>query len=109
MRRNPPHLRPAVRRSCIGEDAARHGGARTVSEAAARLGVDRNALTRVLARRSWISPELALKLEAAGWGSAWSWAWQQASYDLEQARKRLNAKTEGNRALHGTSLALDAP
>lgn len=107
---DPSRCEPCRRQptGCIGEYATRHGGARTVSEAAARLGVDRKALSRVLAGRCRISLELALKLEAAGWGSAQSWTWQQASYDLEQARKRLNARTAGSRALHGTPLALEA-
>ena len=42
----------------------------TVSEAARRIGLSRVALSRVLNGRAGISVSLALKLEAAGWGTA---------------------------------------
>ena len=91
MRTDPSHPGPAIRRACIGEYAARHGGVLNSTEAAERLGVDQEALARVLDGRCGISPELALKLEAVGWGDARSWVWQQAQYDLAQTRNRLAA------------------
>ena len=73
MRHNPPRPSSALRRHCVGEYAARHGGTRNLSEAAPRLGVVRKTLVRVFAGRRAISPELSLELEAAGWGNARSW------------------------------------
>ena len=67
---------------------------RSVSEAAERLEVDREVLARVIRGQSGITPELALKLEAAGWGSARSWLWCQTVYDLAQARRRSEGKRE---------------
>lgn len=94
LRRNPSHPGHAILDGCIGPDAADSGGARNVSEAAARLGVDRTTLSRVIRGQCGISPALALKLESIGWGSAKSWLWRQASYDLEQARRRGRTKRE---------------
>lgn len=91
LRVAPSHPGPSTRRSCIGSEAAGCGGARTVKDAAERLGVSRVALSRVLNAQAGISPELALRLEAVGWGDAMSWTWRQASYDLAQARKRRAA------------------
>ena len=93
LRLHPSHPGSGVREGCIGEYAARHGGARNVSEAALRLGVDREMLSQVIDGRRAIAPELALKLEAAGWGDAQPWVWRQANYDLAQARKRLDGNT----------------
>ena len=61
----------------------------TVSEAAHKIGVSRFALSRMLNGRARISVSLALKLEAAGWGTADSWLRRQARYDLAQERNRL--------------------
>ena len=91
LRVAPSHPGPSIRRSCIGSEAAGCGGALTVRDAAERLGVSRAALSRVLNPRASISPELALRLEAVGWGDAASWTWRQACYDLAQARKRRAA------------------
>ena len=50
----------------------------TVSETARKIGVSRVALSRVLNGRARISVSLALKLAAAGWGTADSWLRRQA-------------------------------
>src|SRR3990170_6570188 len=82
---NPPHPGETLR-----EDVVPALG-RTVTDAAAQLGVTRAALSRVLNGRAAISPEMALRLE--GWlgvkngGRADLWISQQAAYDLWQARK----------------------
>ncbi len=56
--------------------------------AAARvLGVARHILSRVLNRPAAISPEMAIRLEKAGWSNAEFWL-RQTTYDLVQARKR---------------------
>ena len=60
-----------------------------MSDAARKLGVTRVTLSRVLHGRAGISVSLALKLEAAGWGTADAWLWRQAQYDLARERNRL--------------------
>lgn len=94
LRRNPTHPGHAILDGCIGPEAADRGGARHVSEAAARLGVDRRGLSRVIRGQCGITPALALKLESVGWGSAKSWLWRQASYDLDKARRRAERKQD---------------
>ena len=66
----------------------------TVSEAAAKLGVARHTLSRVLNGTAGISAEMALKLEAVGWSNAVYWMRLQSHYDLAQARKRMKANTK---------------
>lgn len=57
----------------------------TVTEAAQRLGMSRVALSRVLNGKAGISPDLALRLEQAGVGTARAWLQMQTNYDLWQA------------------------
>ncbi len=59
----------------------------SVSEAALRLNMSRPALSRVLNGHAAISPELALRLEAAGVSEAKFWLNMQMNYDLAQARE----------------------
>lgn len=58
----------------------------SVSEAASRLNMSRPALSRVLNGKAGISPELALRLEAAGVSEAKFWLNLQLNYELAQAR-----------------------
>ncbi len=48
----------------------------------------RHVLSRVLNRPAAISPEMAIRLERAGWSNAEFWLRRQTTYDLVQARKR---------------------
>ena len=66
----------------------------TVGEAARRLGVSRNTLSRVLNGRCGISPEMALTLEAVEWFNTAFRMRLQSRCDLAQARKRLAARTK---------------
>lgn len=59
----------------------------SVKEAAERLGMSREALSRVLNSRAAISPDLALRLEKAGVSTARAWLAMQVNYDLAQARQ----------------------
>lgn len=87
MRRNPSHPGSHIYHGCMeAPDGGRDLG---VGEAARKLGVSRTALSRVLNGRAAISPTLALKLEAVGWGSADSWLILQMTYDLAQERNRI--------------------
>ena len=79
---NPPHLGELIRESMdeVGWN---------VSETAAGLGCERGTLSRVLNGRAGVSAKMALALENIGWGTADHWMRMQASYELEQARRKL--------------------
>ncbi len=79
--RNPPHPGRSVRENCLDPLGL------SVTEAAEVLGVARHTLSRVLNGHSAISPDMAIRLEKAGWSSADFWLNRQTSYDLAQARK----------------------
>jgi addiction module HigA family antidote len=53
-----------------------------VGEAASRLGISRVALSRVLHEHARISPNLAVRLEEAGVGTARAWLAMQSAHDL---------------------------
>lgn len=57
-----------------------------VSEAAARLGISRVTLSRVLHCHAGISPNLAVRLEEAGVGTARAWLDMQVAHDLAAER-----------------------
>ena len=61
----------------------------TVTEAAARLGVARVTLQRVVNARAGVSPRLAIALEGLGWSDAGHWVRMQGAYDLARARREL--------------------
>jgi len=64
----------------------------SVSEAAQRLGVTRQALSALLNGRSGISAEMALRLAAALGTSAEMWLEMQVAYDLWRAKKKRRPK-----------------
>ena len=78
----PPHPGRSIKQNCL--DALDLN----VTEAAKVLGVARHTLSRVLHGHAAISPEMAIRLEKAGWSNADFWLRLQAAYDLAQARKR---------------------
>lgn len=61
----------------------------TVTEFAARIGVTRVALSRVLNGRASISADMAVRLSKALGGNAASWLHMQANYDLWHAERAL--------------------
>ena len=77
---NPPHLG-----ELIGESMDEVGW--NVTETAARLGCERGTLSRLLNGKAGVSVNMALALEAIGWGTADHWMRMQASYELAQARR----------------------
>ena len=81
MMPNPPHPGGILR-----EEVVRALGL-SVTEAARRLGLSRVALSRVLNERAAISPDLAVRLELAGAGTARAWLAMQANHDLAEARR----------------------
>lgn len=59
-----------------------------VTEAAKRLGMARTSLSRVINGHAGISPDLAVRLEAAGVSTARFWMALQANYELSKALQR---------------------
>jgi len=78
---DPPHPGRSVRDNCLEPLGL------SVTEAARVLGVARHTLSRVLNGRAGISPEMAIRLEKAGWSNAEFWLRRQMSYDLMQVRR----------------------
>lgn len=85
---NPPH--PG---EVLADTVLRTGGL-TLTEFAARLGVSRVALSRVVNGRAGVSAELAIRLAAALGGSAESWLTMQLAYDLARAQRKRRPHIE---------------
>ena len=79
---NPPHLGELIRESM--EEVGWN-----VTETAERLGCERGTLSRLLNGKAGVSTNMALALEAIGWGTAEHWMRMQASYEVAQARREL--------------------
>ncbi len=79
---NPPHPGEIVREDCLKPAGL------SVTAAAKWLGVSRQSLSELLNGHNAMSPDMAIRLEKAGWGSAESWLRNQLSYDLWRAKRR---------------------
>ena len=79
--KSPPHPGRSIKQNCLDPLAL------SVTEGAKVLGVARHTLSRVLNGHATISPEMAIRLEKAGWSSAEFWLRRQTSYDLARARR----------------------
>lgn len=82
--KNPPH--PGL---LISENLKDLG--LSVADAAAGLRVTRQQLYNVIAGRSSITPEMAVRLERAFGGSADLWLRMQVNYDLARVRRQTPA------------------
>ena len=82
--KNPPHPGQSVRHDCLEPLGL------SVTAGARALGVSRQALTNLVNAKSAVSPEMAIRFEKLGWGTADGWLHQQTAYDLAQARKRAD-------------------
>jgi len=65
----------------------------SIAEAAKGLGVTRQQLHNVVAGRSAISPEMAVRLEKGVGGTAEGWLALQAAHDVAEARRTAAAIT----------------
>ena len=79
--KNPPHPGRSIKENCLDPLGL------SVTEAAKVLGVARHTLSRVLNGHAAISPEMAIRLEKAGWSNAGFWLQRQTSYNLAQTRQ----------------------
>ena len=82
---NPPHPGPVLRE---------YLDAMTVTDAAARLGVARVTLQRIVNGAAGVSPDMAYRLGAAFGTSPELWAGMQMQYDLYQAGKLQRPKIQ---------------
>lgn len=82
---NPPHP---------GEVLRDYLGDTSVTAAAARIGVGRVTLQRLVNGVSGVSPDMAYRLAAAFGTSPELWAGMQMAYDLYQAGKLKRPKIE---------------
>jgi addiction module HigA family antidote len=80
MMRKPPHPGEGIRD--LIEEAEM-----TVTEAARKLGVTRQALNNLVTGRAGVSPEMAIRLEKVFGGTAEQWLRVQTAYELAQARE----------------------
>jgi len=79
---NPPHPGGMIDRTYI----APFGGV-TAASISRELGVSKSTFSRLLAGKSDITPEMALRLSAVLGRSAESWLLMQDNYDLWKARQ----------------------
>ncbi len=82
---NPPHPGEVLREWLIEI---------TVTDAAARLGVSRIALSRVLNGAAGISAEMDIRLSKALGTTPGTWYTMQAGYDLWHAQKAFRGKVQ---------------
>lgn len=81
---NPPHPGEFIRETYIKPFDI------SIRSLAENLGVAASTLARVVAERSAVSPEMALRLSKALGRSPESWLAMQDNYDLCQAKKSVN-------------------
>ena len=79
--KNPPHPGLHVRQDCLVPLGL------SITLAAKKLGVTRQALNNLVNGHSGISPEMAIRLSKAFGGSPEVWLRMQMNYDLAQAMK----------------------
>ena len=84
--RNPWHPGRHIAMTCERKSLS-------IPEAAAQIGVGCADLTAVIEERAPVTPDLALRMEAAGWSRAEGWIRSQVDYDLAQARRKRRERT----------------
>ena len=82
--KDPPHPGLRIRSNILDPLSL------SVAAAASVLHVSRHRLSRLVKCQTRIKPDMAIRLEKAGWSSAVFWMDRQASYDLAQVRKRAH-------------------
>jgi len=100
MRKRKPTHPGAILR----EDVLPHLGM-SVSEFARNLGVSRQTLHAVLAERSGVSPEMALRLGALLGNGPQLWVDMQTKYDLWQAEEKLHDILMGMHRIESPAIA----
>lgn len=81
---NPPHPGEFIETTYIEENGL------TRTELAESLGVSLSAVSRLVSTQSALSPELAIRLEAATGIAATTWLAMQSAHDVWQTKQRLD-------------------
>jgi addiction module HigA family antidote len=84
---NPAHPGEIIREDCLRPLGL------TVTAAADALGVSRKQLSDVLNGHSGVSPEMAVRLEKVGWGTADHWLRMQMQRNLWEVRRNSDQIT----------------
>jgi addiction module HigA family antidote len=79
--KNPPHPGRIIRQECIEPLGL------TITDAAARLGVTRQALNNLINGKAGISPEMSIRLSKAFGSKPDVWLGLQMEYDLAEDEK----------------------
>lgn len=79
--KTPPHPGHSIKDACLDPLNL------SMTKGAKILGVTRPTLSRVINGQAAISPEMAIRLEKAGWSNADHWMRLQMAFDLDQARQ----------------------
>ena len=82
MMHNASHPGLLVRHDCLEPLGL------SVTKAAAFLEITRQTLNNLVNGKAGISPEMAIRLEKAGWSTAEAWMQMQMQYDLWHPRKK---------------------
>ena len=80
--KNPVHPGAIVREECLGALGL------SVSDTAKKLGVGRQALSRLINEKTGVSIEIAYRLSKAFGSTPQQWLRMQLVYDLAQSRDR---------------------
>ena len=81
----PPHPGRIVRQECLEPLGL------SVTDAAQRLGVNRNTLNNLVNGRAGISPEMAVRLSKAFGSTPRTWLGMQMDYDLARAEAQADS------------------
>jgi addiction module HigA family antidote len=91
--KQPPAMEPVHPGAILREDVLPALNL-TVAEAARQLGVSRQMLYSILAGRSAVSPEMAVRLGRFCGNGAGFWLRMQTAYDLWHAERKLRDEIE---------------
>ncbi|NOT19650.1 MAG: HigA family addiction module antidote protein [Sideroxydans sp.] len=100
MRTRKPTHPGAILREDVLPDLAM-----SVSDFARNLGVSRQTLHAVLAERSGVSPEMALRLGTLLGNGPQLWVDMQTKYDLWLAEEKLHDVLKGMHRIEGVAIA----
>ena len=83
----PPHPGHSIKDACLDPLHL------SVTEAAKVLGVARHTLSRVINGQAGISPDMAIRLEKAGWSNPDHWLRLQIAFDQPSREWNTDAAT----------------
>ena len=87
-----PKANPAHPGECLRDDVL--ASDMTQTEVAAKLGMNRSNLHRLMAGKIAMTAKTAVALEAMGWSRAEHWLRLQNAYDLARVRREAQREAE---------------